>query len=122
MCQLLPWFMGPYTAYVAADTGLAFSVSLSAFSMIVFLGLMNSQINLEDPYTEDKGGYDHIKLRYEIACCLQGLEVHFRRAESVRFSWDLANRLPLEARDAADELTKDSSPNAGTNVDKVKDV
>ncbi len=108
--------MGPYTAFVAISTGLAFSVALSAFSMIVFLGLMNSQISLEDPYTED--GYDHIKLRYEIACCLQGLEIHFRRAESVR----LANRLPLEARDAADKLAKDSSPNAGTNVDKVKDV
>jgi hypothetical protein len=114
MCQLLPWFMGPYTAFVAEATGVPFSIALSAFSMIVFLGLMNSQINLEDPYTEDIRGYDHIKLRYELASCLQGLEIHFRRAESVRFDWDSAN--------AADEPTKDSSPNAGPNVGKVKDV
>ena len=114
--------MGPYTAFVANATGLAFSIALSGFSMIVFLGLMNSQINLEDPFTESDGGYDHIKLRYELASCLQALELHFRRAEGVRLQWDSANLPPAAACDADEsakvESAKVSSPRSG----KAKDA
>jgi hypothetical protein len=97
--------MGPYSAFVAAATGIPFAIALSGFSMIVFLGLMNSQINLEDPFTESDGGYDHIKLRYELASCLQALELHFRRAEGVRLQ-SLNTNHPPAAACAADESAK----------------
>jgi len=82
---VLPWFCGPYFAWVFVSTNYIFTISLAGFTFIVLLGLLNAQQGLEDPFLPDYSswapGIDTVKLDYEIAVALQAIEQYFANTE-----------------------------------------
>lgn len=90
----LPWLMGPYFAWVFEETGLAFAIILSCFTTLILLGLLNTQLTLEDPFIviprSWTPGIDDVKLDFEMAATLQTIEQYFVFAELHR-SWALQN-------------------------------
>ena len=89
----LPWLNGPYFAHVYESTNYTFIMILAVFTYLVLLGLLNTQIGLEDPFVSDfvswTPGVDTVKLDYELASLLQALEQHFAQSKMQR-SFNLA--------------------------------
>lgn len=92
---VLPWFTGPYWAWMAEGTFYWFAIISSAFTFLVLLGLLNAQQGLEDPFVADyqslMPGIDTIKLDYEMAVLIQGIEQYYATAELQR-AWELSQR------------------------------
>jgi len=84
---MLPWFFGPYFAFVAGlgdteETNKGFALALAAFTFLVLIGLINAGRLLEDSFLEQ--GFDHINVREEMALLIQGINFHFEQAEKSR--------------------------------------
>lgn len=77
---VLPWISGPYFAWVFEETSghLAFTLTLSAFTFLILLGLVNTYSGLEDPFVADQNslipGIDNLKLDFECATILQTID------------------------------------------------
>lgn len=92
---VLPWFTGPYWAWMAEGTYYWFAVISCAFTFLVLLGLLNAQQGLEDPFVADyqslMPGFDTIKLDYEMAVAIQAIEQYYANAELQR-AWELSQQ------------------------------
>jgi hypothetical protein len=92
---LLPWLTGPYYAWVKEESHLAIAVALSGFTYLILLGLLNTQQGLEDPFLPDftswTPGIDTVKIDYEFAVVLQGVDQYYAQSELLRL-WELKER------------------------------
>jgi hypothetical protein len=84
---ILPWIVGPYFAWVYSETNrdYPYTLTLGAFTFLILLGLMNTIRGLEDPFVDDLPGWtpgiDSVKLEFECATILQGIEQYYANAE-----------------------------------------
>jgi len=83
---LLPWFSGPYFAWVASLGGSsstqanhAFAIALSVFTFLLLFGLINAGRYLEDPFV--KIGYDNVDLVSDFNATLKQLNSHIKNRE-----------------------------------------
>eukprot|EP00242_Pyramimonas_sp_CCMP2087_P004145 CAMPEP_0198216852 /NCGR_PEP_ID=MMETSP1445-20131203/59981_1 /TAXON_ID=36898 /ORGANISM="Pyramimonas sp., Strain CCMP2087" /LENGTH=309 /DNA_ID=CAMNT_0043893273 /DNA_START=195 /DNA_END=1121 /DNA_ORIENTATION=+ len=76
---ILPWFYGPYFAYVSSETNSTFAVMLSCLTSIVLIGLINVQRSLEDPFTEE--GIDSIRVKYDLKTTQRFIDAQLVRAK-----------------------------------------
>ena len=91
---LLPWWSGPYFAWVYEEMGVmesyAFPITLAMFTFLVLQGLLNTQQAMEDPflvnYLNWTPGIDTVKLDYEFAIALQAVEQYYAEAQA-RWRW-----------------------------------
>jgi len=77
---VLPWFYGPYFAYISIETNQLFSIVLSCLTSIVLIGLINVQRSLEDPFTEE--GIDTIHVRYDLKTTRRFIDAQLERAKA----------------------------------------
>lgn len=105
---VLPWITGPYWAWMAEGTSTAFAIVISSFTFLVFLGLLNCQQVLEDPFLADyqhlMPGIDTIKLDFEMAVAIQTIEQYYANAELQR-EWELSQQNESESEQ---DVTKET--------------
>jgi hypothetical protein len=94
---ILPWLCGPYFAWVYVETNedYAYAITLSAFTFLIVLGLLNAQQGLEDPFSADFNswmpGIDSVKLEFEMAVLLQAIEQYYANA-NLQKTWLLRKK------------------------------
>ncbi|CAK9007331.1 Uncharacterized protein SCF082_LOCUS9411 [Durusdinium trenchii] len=111
---VLPWFFGPYFAWVAglgetSEANYGFALALAGFTFLVLLGLINSGRNMvsggrrlgvhaclplrllafivlftQEDPFMESEGTDHIHLKYEISSAIQTIQFHYECAIKVQ--------------------------------------